>query len=45
MEINEPAVQYGLNMSPNEYLIWEREQQFKNEYIGGKVVAMAGASI
>lgn len=45
MEIKEPAIQYGLNLSPQEYLAWERLQTHKSEYLGGKVIAMAGASI
>lgn len=45
MELQEPALQYGNNMSPQEYLAWERLQPYKSEYVGGKVVAMAGASI
>ncbi len=45
MQFQEPALQYGNNMSPQEYLAWERLQSYKSEYVGGKVVAMAGASI
>lgn len=32
-------------LSPGEYLAWERKQPTKHEYIGGAVVAMAGASL
>ena len=45
MELQEPALQYGNNISPDDYLTWERQQTYKSEYVGGKVVAMAGASI
>jgi Uma2 family endonuclease len=31
-------------MSPTEYLAWEREQKDKHQYLGGEVLAMAGAS-
>lgn len=45
MELHEPALQYGNNISPQDYLAWERLQPYKSEYVGGKVIAMAGASI
>jgi len=50
MEINEPAIQYGLfpKMSPSEYLDWERMQEERHEYISGEVYTvtenMSGAS-
>lgn len=44
MEIREPAVKYGLHFSPEEYVIWERSQPYKSEYVGGKIISMAGAS-
>ena len=31
-------------MSPEDYLAWERQQSAKHEYIDGKVFAMAGGS-
>ena len=43
MEIREPAVKYGLHFSPEEYVIWERSQPYKSEYVGGKIISMAGA--
>ena len=45
MEIREPAVQYGVILNPEDYLSWERLQLYKSEYVDGKVIAMAGASI
>lgn len=50
MEINEPALQYGLfpKMTAAEYLDWEREQEERHEYISGEVYPvienMSGAS-
>ena len=32
-------------MSPSEFLIWERKQEYKHEYVNGEVIAMSGASI
>ncbi len=45
MEINEAAPKYFPKMSPSDFLEWERNQEYKHEYIGGEVFAMAGASI
>ena len=36
-----PALTY---LTPEEYLVWERKQPFKNEYHNGQIVAMSGAS-
>ena len=32
-------------MSPTDFLEWERKQEYKHEYAGGEIFAMAGASI
>lgn len=45
MEVQEPAPKYYPKISSNEFLAWEREQEFKHEYVNGEVLAMAGASI
>ena len=45
MEVNEAAPEYYHKMSPTEFIEWEREQEYKHEYIAGKIFAMAGASI
>ncbi len=45
MEINEAAPKYFPKMSPSDFLEWERNQEYKHEYIGGEIFAMAGASI
>lgn len=44
MEVKEPAPKYYPKMSPSEFLAWEREQEFKHEYVNGDVLAMCGAS-
>ena len=36
-----PALTY---LTPEEYLVWERKQPFKNEYYNGQIIAMSGAS-
>lgn len=45
MEFNEAAPEYYPQMSPTDFLDWERKQEYKHEYAGGQVFAMAGASI
>lgn len=45
MDVKEPAPKYYPKMSPSEFLAWEREQEFKHEYVNGEVLAMSGASI
>lgn len=45
MEIKEPAPKYIPRMSPQEFLKWERLQEFKHEYVEGEIMAMSGASI
>jgi len=45
MEVKEPAPKlYKQYMSPEEFE-WERQQEYKNEYHNGEIVAMSGASI
>lgn len=43
----EPAVKYQAlpQMTPGEFIVWETAQEYKHEYVSGKIVAMAGASI
>jgi Uma2 family endonuclease len=31
--------------TPEEYLVWEEEQQIKHEYLGGQVYAMSGGTV
>ena len=45
MEVNEAAPKYYPKMSPVEFLQWERKQEYKHEYVGGEIFAMAGASV
>lgn len=45
MEINEAAPKYFPKMSPSAFLEWERNQEYKHEYVRGEIFAMAGASI
>lgn len=45
MEFNEAAPKYYPQMSPTAFLEWERAQEYKHEYAGGQIFAMAGASI
>jgi Uma2 family endonuclease len=45
MEVKEPAPKYYRRMSAEEYLEWERKQEYKNEFHSGEIVAMSGASI
>ena len=32
------------HLTPEEYLVWERKQPFKNEYHNGQIIAMSGAN-
>lgn len=47
MEVNEPAVKYETfpRMTPAEFIEWESAQDYKHEYVGGNIFAMAGASL
>jgi Uma2 family endonuclease len=45
MEVKEPAPKYYPKMSPSQFLIWERKQEYKHEYVNGEVLAMSGASL
>jgi Uma2 family endonuclease len=42
--VKEPAPKYN-NISPDEYLALERENEERNEYYDGLVLAMSGASL
>jgi len=44
MDVKEPAPKYYRKMSAEEYLEWERQQEYKNEFHSGEIVAMSGAS-
>lgn len=44
MEVNEPAAKYHPKMTADEYLEWERKQEYKHEYAGGEIIDMGGAS-
>jgi len=44
MEVKEPAPKLYRKMSAEEYLEWERQQEYKNEFHSGEIVAMSGAS-
>ena len=44
MEVKEPAPKYYPKMSPQQFLEWERKQEYKHEYVNGEVLAMSGAS-
>lgn len=44
MEVKEPAPKYYPKMSPQQFLEWERKQEFKHEYVNGEVLAMSAAS-
>jgi Uma2 family endonuclease len=45
MDVKEPAPKYYRKMSAEEYLEWERQQEYKYEFHSGEVVAMSGASL
>ena len=38
------SVAIQTQLTPEEYLTWERKARTKSEYVGGKIVAMSGAS-
>jgi Uma2 family endonuclease len=38
------SVAIQTQLTPEEYLTWERKTITKNEYLSGKIVAMSGAS-
>lgn len=40
MTLPQPKTPFG----PDDYLAWEQEQAFRNEYVDGEVFAMSGAS-
>ena len=40
MSLPQPKIPF----SPEDYLAWEHEQPFRNEYVDGEVFAMSGAS-
>jgi Uma2 family endonuclease len=40
MSLPQPEIPFG----PDDYLAWEFEQPFRNEYVDGEVFAMSGAS-
>ena len=44
MEIQMTSVAIQTQLTPEEYLTWERKAITKSEYVGGKIVAMSGAS-
>jgi Uma2 family endonuclease len=44
MEVKEPAAKYYPKMTAEQYLEWERKQEYKHEYAGGQIIDMAGAS-
>lgn len=39
-----PAIAVQTQLTPEEYLAWERKAPFKNEYLAGQILAMSGAS-
>jgi Uma2 family endonuclease len=45
MDIKEPAPKYYPKMTPEEFLVWERLQEYKHEYYHGHIVDMSGASL
>ncbi len=38
------ATESKAHFTPEEYLVYERQSEFKSEYIGGEIVAMTGAT-
>ncbi|RKU28176.1 hypothetical protein C6499_10260 [Candidatus Poribacteria bacterium] len=38
------AIAVQTQLTPEEYLAWERKAPFKNEYLAGQILAMSGAS-
>lgn len=44
MEIHDPALKYQTKMTPEAYLEWEQQQEYKHEYAEGEIIAMSGAS-
>ena len=38
------AIAVQTQLTPEEYLAWERKAPFKNEYLSGQIFAMSGAS-
>ena len=38
------AIAVQTQLTPEEYLAWERKAPFKNEYLSGQILAMSGAS-
>ncbi|CAN5513775.1 hypothetical protein BH10BAC2_BH10BAC2_41530 [soil metagenome] len=44
MEVKEPVAKYHPKMTAEQYLEWERNQEYKHEYAGGQIIDMAGAS-
>ncbi|MGH2644459.1 MAG: Uma2 family endonuclease, partial [Chitinophagaceae bacterium] len=45
METHEPALKYGNSLWPAEFLNWERNSDTKHEYVGGRIIDMAGTSV
>ncbi len=43
--MNETVPKYYPKMSPLQFLEWERDQEYKHEYVNGEVLAMSGASV
>ena len=39
------AIAVQTQLTPEEYLDWERKAPFKNEYLAGQILAMSGASL
>jgi len=37
--------QYPQKMTPEEYLAWEDQQEFRHEYIDGEILAMTGSTL